>query len=78
MASPRGDGRAVLAHLAELGMAGQRVVIQRDGGGPMLAQAVADLGADVVDVPVYQWSVQSTRVRRCGCSTPLRLVGSTP
>ena len=53
--APGETSREVLAHLEDVGVAGKRVVVQRDGGGPMLAEAVAALGADVVDVPVYQW-----------------------
>ena len=45
----------VLAHLEDLGVAGRRVVVQRDGGDPLLADGIRALGAEVVDVPVYRW-----------------------
>jgi uroporphyrinogen-III synthase len=45
----------VLAHLAGLGVAGRRVVVQRDGGDPRLADGIRALGAEVIDVPVYRW-----------------------
>lgn len=44
-------------HLARLDVAGRRVVVQRDGGEPLLADRVRGLGAEVVDVPVYRWQV---------------------
>jgi uroporphyrinogen-III synthase len=53
--APGETNREVLAHLERLGVAGKRVVIQRDGGEPVLADAVRAMGADVVDVAVYQW-----------------------
>ena len=46
----------IIEHLREIGVAGQRVVVQRDGGEPMLAAAIASLGAEVIDVPVYRWT----------------------
>ena len=43
-------------YLGGLGIAGKRVVVQRDGAPrAYLAEALADHGADVVDVPVYRW-----------------------
>ena len=53
--APGETSAELLAHLRERGVAGQRVVVQRDGGDPLLADAIATLGADVVDVPVYRW-----------------------
>ena len=42
--------------LADDGLAGSRVVVQRDGGAPLLAERLGTLGAaEVVDVPVYHW-----------------------
>lgn len=49
------SGAEVLAHLEAMGVAGKRVVIQRDGGEPLLAAAVRALGAEVLDVAVYRW-----------------------
>jgi uroporphyrinogen-III synthase len=45
----------IVKHLRDLGVAGRRIVVQRDGGSPLLASALRSLGADVVDVPVYRW-----------------------
>jgi uroporphyrinogen-III synthase len=50
----------VLSHLAGLGVAGCRVVVQRDGGDPLLADGIRALGADVIDVPVYRWHLPDT------------------
>jgi uroporphyrinogen-III synthase len=48
----------VLAQLGERGVGGQRVVVQRDGGAPLFADAVAGLDpAEVLDVPVYRWNL---------------------
>ncbi len=59
--APGETSAEVLAHLAEEGVAGQRVVVQRDGGDARLADAIAALGADVVDVPVYRWELPVDR-----------------
>jgi uroporphyrinogen-III synthase len=54
--APGETSAELVAHLRAEGVAGQRVVVQRDGGErPLLADALAALGADVVDVPVYRW-----------------------
>lgn len=55
--APGETSAEVVARLAEVGVAGKRVVVQRDGGEPVLADAVAALGAEVVDVPVYRWQL---------------------
>ncbi len=61
----------VLSHLAGLGVAGRRVVVQRDGGDPLLADSIRALGAEVIDVPVYRWHLPDT-------TTPaLRLIDAT-
>jgi uroporphyrinogen-III synthase len=52
----------MVAHLATLGVGGRRVVVQRDGGEPLLADQVRALGADVVDVPVYRWQMPDDEV----------------
>ncbi len=54
--APTETGVELLAHVAEMGVAGRRVVVQRDGGEPLMADAIAALGADVVDVPIYRWN----------------------
>jgi uroporphyrinogen-III synthase len=63
----------MVAHLARLDVAGRRVVVQRDGGQPLLADQVRDLGAEVVDVPVYRWQlpddgVPGSRLIEAACS----------
>jgi uroporphyrinogen-III synthase len=57
--APGETSAEVLAHLRDLGVAGARVVVQRDGGDPLLARALGALDAEVVDVPVYAWQVPS-------------------
>jgi uroporphyrinogen-III synthase len=48
----------VLTKLAADGIGGRCVVVQRDGGSPAFADAVAALGpGELVDVPVYRWSL---------------------
>ncbi len=48
----------LLSMLRDEGVDGQRVVVQRDGGAPLLADAVRALcPAEIVDVPIYQWHV---------------------
>ena len=58
--APGETSAEILAHVTALGIAGKRVVVQRDGGlsGPEgLASRMRALGADVVDVPVYRWQL---------------------
>jgi uroporphyrinogen-III synthase len=48
----------VLAALAEMQLTGARVVVQRYGGpNPELDQALKARGAEVVEVPLYRWSL---------------------
>ncbi|MBI2294584.1 MAG: uroporphyrinogen-III synthase [Betaproteobacteria bacterium] len=48
----------VLAALAEMPLTGARVVVQRYGGpNPELDQALKARGAEVVEVPLYRWSL---------------------
>lgn len=54
--APTETNQEVLERLREDGVGGQRIVVQRDGGAPSFADAVAELGpSEVVDVPVYRW-----------------------
>jgi uroporphyrinogen-III synthase len=53
--APGETSAEVLTHLRDVGLAGRRVVVQRDGGDPWLATEIAALGAQVVDVPIYAW-----------------------
>jgi len=56
--APGETSAEIVEHLGRLGVAGRRVVVQRDGGdGRLLADAVAGLGADVIDVAVYRWDL---------------------
>lgn len=55
--APGETGAEVVDQLRSLGVAHRRVVVQRDGGEPLLADHIRRLGAEVVDVPVYRWQV---------------------
>ena len=56
--SPSGVSSEILDELCRGGLAGVRVALQLDGAGPRpLADALTDLGADVVPIPVYRWSL---------------------
>jgi uroporphyrinogen-III synthase len=57
--SPPGERtHEVVAFLSERARRGARIAVQRDGDDePHLAQDLADLGADAVDVPVYRWAL---------------------
>ncbi|HXH55930.1 uroporphyrinogen-III synthase [Iamia sp.] len=51
----------VLAHLSD-DLTGRRIAVQRDGDDRAhLALALAERGADVVDVPVYRWELPLDR-----------------
>ena len=66
----------IVEHLAALGVTGRRIAVQRDGGDPVLADALRALGADVVDVPVYRWSLPEDTgpaVRLIEAATPGQL-----
>lgn len=45
----------VTQRLATMDLVGKRIVVQRDGGAALVADEIAAMGADVVDVPVYEW-----------------------
>ncbi len=50
--------RNVIEHLAARDLRGLRIAVQRDGSDqPHLAQALAERGATVIDVPVYRWQL---------------------
>jgi uroporphyrinogen-III synthase len=54
--APSEQGREMLDHLLSSGVAGRRIAVQRDGGPePIMASALRDAGADVIDVPIYRW-----------------------
>ncbi|HET8617488.1 MAG TPA: uroporphyrinogen-III synthase [Acidimicrobiales bacterium] len=56
--SPSGVSGEILAELGRSGIAGVRVAVQLDGARTQpLAATLADLGADVVAIPVYRWSL---------------------
>ncbi len=58
--APGETSAEILDYLRGVDVSGKRVAVQRDGGvsGPRdLAAAVRDLGATVVDVPVYRWQL---------------------
>lgn len=57
-AAPGETNREIIETLVAAGLAGLRVVVQRDGGEPLMAAEIAALGArDVVDIPVYRWDL---------------------
>ena len=48
----------IVAELADAARSGARILVQRDGDARShTAEALAALGADVVDVPVYRWEL---------------------
>ncbi len=48
----------LIDHLHEMGVAGRRVAVQLDGAaGTKLVSALDDMGAVVMQVPVYRWSL---------------------
>ena len=52
----------VVEHLQAAARQGARIAVQRDGGSdPYVADALRDLGGDVVDVCVYAWGVPDDR-----------------
>jgi uroporphyrinogen-III synthase len=61
--TPSGLSHEIVAELARLdggrrGIAGRRVAVQLDGAETQpLARALEDLGAEVVAIPVYRWSL---------------------
>jgi uroporphyrinogen-III synthase len=56
--APNGLASELVEHLAALGAAGRRVAVQLDGAaGAPLAKAVSEVGAEVVAVPVYEWTM---------------------
>jgi len=58
--APGETGSEIVAYLATMGVAGKRIAVQRDGGVDLprsLAASIAELGADVIEVPVYRWKL---------------------
>lgn len=58
--APGETSAEILEYVTTLGIAGKRVAVQRDGSvsGPGgLAAEMRDLGAEVIDVPVYRWQL---------------------
>jgi uroporphyrinogen-III synthase len=56
--APKETSAEILSHLRarQGGLEGVRIAVQRDGSpAPYLAHALACMGADSVDVPVYRW-----------------------
>ncbi len=61
--TPGGTTAEMVDELARRGVVGSRVAVQLDGSEThALAHAVAALGADVVPVPVYRWTVPDDRI----------------
>ena len=56
--APGERGSEVVEHLELAARRGARIAVQRDGGSdPYVADALREIGGDVVDVCVYAWSV---------------------
>jgi uroporphyrinogen-III synthase len=56
--TPSGVSSEILTELGRTGIAGVRIALQLDGARAQpLADALAGLGADVVPIPVYRWSL---------------------
>jgi uroporphyrinogen-III synthase len=48
----------IINHVTWAAQRGARIAVQRDGSDrPLVADALAGLGADVVDIPVYRWEL---------------------
>jgi uroporphyrinogen-III synthase len=57
-ATPGERSTEIVAELADRARAGARIAVVRDGDSrPNLANALATLGADAVDIPVYRWTM---------------------
>ena len=55
---PTQRGSEIVAHLAERAGRGCRIAVQRDGDSrASIADELAALGADVIDIPVYRWEL---------------------
>lgn len=55
---PTQRGSEIVEHLTERARSGCRVAVQRDGNRTAeIADALAERGADVVDIPVYRWDL---------------------
>lgn len=55
--SPSGQLSELLAHVGSTDRRGQRIAFQRDGAhNPIAISVLQSLGAEVVDVPVYEWT----------------------
>jgi len=56
--APNATSEEVLEYLRMVGVAGKRVAVQLDGasGGSMI-ERLEELGAEVVPIPVYRWSI---------------------
>lgn len=61
--TPDGTSAELVDEIARRGAAGLRVAVQLDGSaGAPLAAAVASLGAEVVPIPVYRWTMPDDAV----------------
>lgn len=81
--APGETSAEVVQHLRERGVAGQRVIVQRDGSDdPLLADTLAAMGAEVVDVPVYRWQLPddpgpAVRLLEAACAVRLHALTFT-
>jgi uroporphyrinogen-III synthase len=56
--APTATSRELVDHLEHVGVYGRRIAVQLDGRArPVLGDELRGLGAEVVDVPVYRWTL---------------------
>lgn len=61
--APKGTSAELLEELQRRGVAGARIAVQLDGAaGSPLTDAITTLGAEVVSVPVYRWTLPDDAV----------------
>ena len=60
--APDATSVEMIERLREVGVRGKRIAVQLDGRSePVLGDALRALGADVVDIPVYRWTLPDDR-----------------
>ena len=60
--APSATSAEVIEHLRATGVRGQRIAVQLDGRiEPILGDSLRALGADVIDIPVYRWTLPDDR-----------------
>ena len=60
--APGATSAELVAELDRAGVRGRRIAVQLDGRAePALGDALRDLGAEVIDIPVYRWTLPDDR-----------------